>query len=45
MVQSCLDMGVFDDAVRTSGETREDDPVTKALKEMAEGMQNGELPE
>lgn len=43
IVQSCLDMGVFDESVRMPGETREDDPLTKALREEAERMQNGEL--
>lgn len=42
MVQSCLDMGVFDESVRMPGETREDDPLTKALKEMAEEMNNAD---
>ena len=40
MVQSCLDMGVFDEAVAHAGEAREDDPLTKALKEEAERMSN-----
>ena len=40
MVQSCLDMGVFDEAVAHAGEAREDDPLTKALKEEAERMNN-----
>lgn len=45
IVQSCVDMGVFNEEVIKAGETREDDPLTKALKEEAERMQNGELPE
>lgn len=42
IVQSCLDMGVFDESVRMPGETREDDPLTKALKEIAEGMNDAD---
>ena len=42
MVQSCLDMGVFDESVRMPGQTREDDPLTKALKELAEGMNDAD---
>lgn len=40
MVQSCMDMGVFDEGIAHAGETREDDPLTKALKEEAERMNN-----
>lgn len=40
MVQSCVDMGIFDDGALKVGEGREDDPLTKALKEEAERMQN-----
>ena len=42
MVQSCLDMGVFDESVRMPGQNREDDPLTKALKELAEGMNDAD---
>ena len=42
MVQSCMDMGVFDSLVKMPGETREDDPLTKALKEMAEALENAD---
>lgn len=42
MVQSCLDMGVFDESVRMPGQTREDDPLTKALKELAEGINDAD---
>jgi hypothetical protein len=45
IVQSCVDMGVFNEEVIKAGETREDDPLTKALKEEAERLQNGELSE
>lgn len=40
IVQSCVDMGVFNEEVIKAGEAREDDPLTKALKEEAERMQN-----
>lgn len=43
MVQSCMDMGVFDESIANPGESREDDPLTKALKEEAERMQNEQL--
>lgn len=42
MVQSCVDMGVFDEAIITAGESGEDDPLTKALKEEAELMNNAD---
>ena len=42
MVQSCLDMGVFDESVGMPGQNREDDPLTKALKELAEGMNDAD---
>ena len=42
IVQSCMDMGVFDDSVRVAGETREDDPLTKALKEEAGRLNNAD---
>lgn len=45
IVQSCVDMGVFGEDVISVGESREDDPLTKSIKEEAERMQNGELPE
>lgn len=38
IVQSCVDMGVFNEEVIKAGETREDDPLTKALKEEAERL-------
>jgi hypothetical protein len=38
IVQSCVDMGVFNEEVMKAGETREDDPLTKALKEEAERL-------
>ena len=40
IVQSCVDMGVFNTDGGGTGDTREDDPLTKALKEEAERMQN-----
>lgn len=43
IVQSCVDMGVFDDGGIRVGEGREDDPLTKALKEEAERLQNGDI--
>lgn len=42
MVQSCMDMGVFDEAIINAGDNREDDPLTKALKEEAERMNNAD---
>ena len=42
MVQSCMDMGVFDESIVNVGESREDDPLTKALKEEAERMNNAD---
>ena len=42
MVQSCLDMGVFDESVKIPSNTREDDPLTKALKEEAERLNNAD---
>lgn len=41
MVQSCVEMGVFDEAVRLPGRIREDDPLTRALKEEAERLNHG----
>ncbi len=40
IVQSCVDMGVFGEDVIRVGESREDDPLTKSIKEEAERMQN-----
>lgn len=40
IVQSCVDMGVFNEEAIKAGETREDDPLTKALKEEAERLNN-----
>ena len=45
IVQSCMDMGVFEPGSVNPGERSEDDPLTKALMEEAERMQNGELSE
>lgn len=42
IVQSCVDMGVFDEEVIKVGEGREDDPLTKALKEEAERLRNAD---
>lgn len=42
IVQSCVDMGVFNEEVIKAGETREDDPLTKALKEEAERLNNAD---
>lgn len=42
IVQSCMDMGVFSTDAVNAGETREDDPLTMALMEEAERMQNEE---
>ena len=38
IVQSCVDMGVFDEDVIRVGESREDDPLTKSIKEEAERL-------
>lgn len=38
IVQSCVDMGVFDEDVIRFGESREDDPLTKSIKEEAERL-------
>lgn len=40
IVQSCVDMGVFDEDVIRVGESREDDPLTKSIKEEAERLSN-----
>ena len=42
MVQSCLDMGVFDGTSELPGYNREDDPLSKALKEIAEEMNDAD---
>lgn len=43
IVQSCVDMGVFEEGALKVGEGREDDPLTKALKEEAARLQNGDI--
>lgn len=40
IVQSCVDMGVFNEEIIKNREVREDDPLTKALKEEAERLNN-----
>ena len=40
MVQSCMDMGVFDEEIIKTGENREADALTKSLQELAEAMDN-----
>lgn len=42
IVQSCVDMGVFDETAIKAGETREDDALTKSLKEEAERLNNAD---
>ena len=42
IVQSCVDMGVFNEEVIKAGENREDDPLTKALKEEAERLNDAD---
>lgn len=42
MVQSCMDMGVFNEEIIKAGEGREADPLSKALQELAEGMNNAD---
>lgn len=43
MVQSCMDMGVFELDAVNAGESREDDPLTKALTEEAERLNNADI--
>ena len=44
VVQCCMDMGLFDKESGTSGGAqKEDDPLTKALKEEAERLDNGDF--
>lgn len=43
MVQSCMDMGVFELDAVNSGESREDDPLTKALTEEAERLNHADI--
>lgn len=40
IVQSCVDMGVFNTDGGGTGDNRDDDPLTKALKEEAERLNN-----
>ena len=43
IVQSCMDMGVFEPDAVNAGETREDDPLTKSLLEEAERLDNADI--
>lgn len=40
IVQSCVDMGVFDEEIAKTGDNREEDALSKSLKELAEAMNN-----
>lgn len=43
IVQSCMDMGVFEPDSVNAGEHREDDPLTKALMEEAERLNHADI--
>lgn len=43
IVQSCMDMGVFEPDSVNAGEQREDDPLTKALMEEAERLNHADF--
>lgn len=43
IVQSCMDMGVFESDSVNAGEQREDDPLTKALMEEAERLNHADF--
>ena len=43
IVQSCMDMGVFNPDAVNAGETREDDPLTVSLMEEAERLENADI--
>lgn len=42
IVQCCIDMGVFNEEIIKAGEVQEADPLSKALKELAEGLNNAD---
>lgn len=42
IVQCCIDMGVFNEEVIRAGEGREADPLSKALQELAEGLNDAD---
>lgn len=43
IVQSCMDMGVFESDSVNAGEHREDDPLTKALMEEAKRLNHADI--
>lgn len=43
IVQSCMDMGVFNPDTVNTGEARDDDPLTKALMEEAKRLENADI--
>ena len=42
IVQSCVDMGVFDESAIRTGESREPDPLTQSLMEEAERLNHAD---
>lgn len=42
IVQCCIDMGVFNEEIIKAGESREADPLSKALQELAEGINDAD---
>lgn len=43
IVQSCVDMGVFDEDITRAGDSGEDDPLTRALAEEAERLNHADI--